>query len=193
MVAHVLADLRDLHLLVQREEHAERLNRSRYVDRLAIAIVQIDHGNPPRATAAHRANASNVAVAALMIFAVDAPVRGSPSSHATPPVHLRSVPSPSRAKHAGPLSFARPSRRCTSALTTCPPRHAPSSMYRHPARSSTHDNCGRSLHSGSAETSAGDRPSARRSRSMSPARARNGNPSGDSAAASRVTSISTGT
>ena len=47
MVAHVLADLRDLHLLIQREEHTEGLNRSRCVDRLAITIVQIDHGNPP--------------------------------------------------------------------------------------------------------------------------------------------------
>src|SRR6185503_239771 len=46
MVAHVLADLRDVHLLVQRDEHTEGLNRSRYVDRLAITIVQIDHGNP---------------------------------------------------------------------------------------------------------------------------------------------------
>ena len=60
-VAYVLADLRDLHLLIQRKEHAEGLNRSRYVDRLAITIVQIGHGNPPRATAAHRANALNVA------------------------------------------------------------------------------------------------------------------------------------
>jgi hypothetical protein len=46
MVAHVLADLRDLYLLVQREEHTEGLNRSRYVDRLSITIVQIDHGIP---------------------------------------------------------------------------------------------------------------------------------------------------
>ena len=61
MVAHVLADLRDVHLLVQRDEHTEGLNRSRYVDRLAITIVQTGHGNPPRATAAHRANALNVA------------------------------------------------------------------------------------------------------------------------------------
>ena len=75
------------------------------MDRLAIAIVQIDHGNPARATAAHRANASNVAVAALMIFVVDAPVRGSPSSHATMRVHLGSVHSSSPAKNAAPLPF----------------------------------------------------------------------------------------
>src|SRR5688572_8698471 len=162
MVAHVLADLRDVHLLVQRQEHAEGLNRSRYMERLALTIVQIDHGDPPRATAAHRANASKVAVAALMIFAVDAPVRGSPSSHATTTAHLGGVPSPSPAKNAAPRSFARPSRRCNSALTTCPPSDAPSSTYRHPARSSTDDNRGRSLHSGSAARSAGDRPSVRR-------------------------------
>src|SRR5688500_1593582 len=99
MVTHVVADLRDRHLLVQREEHTEGLNRSRYVYRLAITIVQIDHCNPPRATAAHRASASKVAVAALMIFAVDAPVRGSPSSHATMTLHLGSVHSSSPAKN----------------------------------------------------------------------------------------------
>src|SRR5688572_10839253 len=103
MVAHALADLRDVHLLVQREEHPEGLNRSRYVDRLAITMGQIGHGNPPRATAAHRANASNVAVAALMIFAGDAPVRGSASSHATTMAHLGSVRSSSPAKNAAPL------------------------------------------------------------------------------------------
>src|SRR5688572_23692384 len=127
MVDHVVADLRDLHFLVERNEHTEGLNRARYVDRLAIAIVQVDHGTPPRATAAHRANASNAAVAALMIFVGDAPVRGSPSSHATMSVHLGSVDSSSPAKNAAPLCFVRPSRRCNSRLRTCPPRHAPSS------------------------------------------------------------------
>src|SRR4029450_12532361 len=102
MVADVLADLRDVHLPVQREEDTEGLNRSQYVDRLAIALVQIGHRNPPRATAAHRANASNVAAAVLIILAVDAPMRGSPSSHATMTVHLGSVPSSSPPKNAQP-------------------------------------------------------------------------------------------
>jgi hypothetical protein len=53
MVAHAFADLRDLHLLVQREEHTDGLNRSRYVDRLTITIVHIGHGDPRRATATH--------------------------------------------------------------------------------------------------------------------------------------------
>src|SRR6188472_2893617 len=127
MVAHVVADLRDLHLLIEREQHTEGLNRARYVDRLAIAIVQIDHGTPARATAAHRAKASKVAVAARMIFVVDAPVRGNPSTHATKRVHLGSVASSSPAKNAAPLPFVRPSRRCNSGLRTCPPRLAPSS------------------------------------------------------------------
>ena len=67
------------------------------------------------------------AVAALMIFVADAPVRGSPSTHATMRVHLGSVDSSSPAKNAAPLPFVRPSRRCNSGLRTCPPRHAPSS------------------------------------------------------------------
>jgi hypothetical protein len=41
------------------------------VDRLAIAIVPIDHGSSLRETAAHRAKAPNVPVAALMIFALE--------------------------------------------------------------------------------------------------------------------------
>jgi hypothetical protein len=92
------------------------------VDRLAIAIVQIDHGTPARATAAHRAKASKVAVAALMIFVVDAPVRGSPSSHATTRVHLGSVDSSSPAKNAAPLPFVRPSRRCNTGRTGPQPK-----------------------------------------------------------------------
>src|SRR4051812_36424153 len=79
MVAHVVADLRDLHLLIEREQHTEALNR-----------------------VAHRAKASKVAVAALMIFLVDAPVRGNPSTHATKRVHLASVASSSPAKNAAP-------------------------------------------------------------------------------------------
>ena len=39
MVAHVVADLRDLHSLIEHEQHTEGLNRPRYMDRLAIAIV----------------------------------------------------------------------------------------------------------------------------------------------------------
>ena len=75
MVAHVLADLRDLHLLVQREEHTEGLNRSGYYDSKAW---------PDHAPSSNRHHGrSNVAFAALMMLAEDAPVRGSPSSQAT--------------------------------------------------------------------------------------------------------------
>ena len=61
---------------------------------------------------------------------------------------------------------------------TCPPRQAPSSTYRQPARSSGHDSRGSSAHRGNSASSRRDRPSARRSFSISSERARSGKPSG---------------
>jgi hypothetical protein len=112
-------------------------NRSRYVDRLAITIVQIDHRSPPAQLPPIARTPRTSPSRRLMIFVVDAPVRGSPSSQATTTAHRCDVPLLVAAKNAAPLPFATPSRRCNRGVRTCPPRHAPSSTYRHPARSST--------------------------------------------------------
>ena len=152
--------------------------------------VRSDHAIPPRST--HRAKARKVARAEATISAVADPARTRPSSQARKRLHLAGVPSASPMKNEAPLPLATPSRSRSAGAITCPPRQAPSSTYKQPASSSGHDSGGRSAHRGRSAISRRDRPSDRRSLSISAVRARSGKPSGGPADATRAKPASMG-